>query len=69
MRFAPDGSLDRAVPLPVPCPTGIAIGGEDRGTVFVTTARQPVPLDVLKKAPLSERVFRIPVKEAWPPAG
>ncbi|MBN3726704.1 IclR family transcriptional regulator domain-containing protein [Burkholderia sp. Ac-20379] len=57
MRFAADGNLDQTVPLPVPCPTGIAIGGADGRTVFVTTARQPVPLDVLKKAPLSGRVF------------
>ncbi|KMZ13179.1 gluconolactonase family protein [Candidatus Burkholderia humilis] len=63
MRFAPDGSLDKALPLPVPCPSGIAIGGTDDNTVFVTSARQPVPLDVLKKAPLSGRVFRISIKE------
>jgi IclR family transcriptional regulator, acetate operon repressor len=61
MRFASDGGLDTAIPLPVPCPTGIAIGGADGDTVFVTTARQPVPLDILKKAPLSGRVFCISI--------
>jgi IclR family transcriptional regulator, acetate operon repressor len=63
MRFAADGNLDQTVPLPVPCPTGIAVGGAEGRTVFVTTARQPVPLDVLKKAPLSGRVFTLALKQ------
>ncbi|QGZ65554.1 IclR family transcriptional regulator domain-containing protein [Paraburkholderia acidisoli] len=59
MRFAADGNLDQTVPLPVPCPTGIAVGGVDGKTLFIATARQPVPLDVLKKAPLSGSLFRL----------
>jgi IclR family transcriptional regulator, acetate operon repressor len=62
MHFAADGNLDQTVPLPVPCPTGIAVGGVDGETLFVTTARQPVPLDVLKKAPLSGRLFTLSLK-------
>jgi IclR family transcriptional regulator, acetate operon repressor len=64
MRFAADGSLDQVVPLPVPCPTGVAIGGHNRSVLYVTTARQPVPLDVLKKAPLSGRLFRLSLNRA-----
>jgi IclR family acetate operon transcriptional repressor len=57
MRVAPDGSLDRVVGLPVPCPTGVAIGGAGGKSLFITTARQPVALDALANAPLSGRLL------------
>jgi L-arabinonolactonase len=37
-RFAPDGSLDRTIDLPVKCPTCCAFGGPDLRTMFITTA-------------------------------
>ncbi|GKS89700.1 IclR family transcriptional regulator C-terminal domain-containing protein [Acidovorax sp. SUPP2539] len=61
VRFLPDGSLDRVVALPVPCPTDVELGGADGRRLFITTARQPVPLDVLAKAPLSGRLFEVAV--------
>lgn len=39
-RYAPDGRLDRAVPLPVRYPTMMAFGDEDLGTLYVTSARK-----------------------------
>jgi DNA-binding IclR family transcriptional regulator/sugar lactone lactonase YvrE len=57
VRVAPDGSLDRVVGLPVPCPTDVEIGGENGDQLFITTARQPVALDVLANAPLSGRLL------------
>lgn len=59
VRFAADGHLDRVIPLPVPCPTGVAIGGLKGNTLFVTSARHTVALDILKKAPLSGSLFEI----------
>lgn len=59
VRFLPDGSLDRVAGLPVPCPTDVAIGGAEGRTLFVTTARQPVALDMLANAPLSGRLFAL----------
>lgn len=59
VRFLPDGSLDRVAGLPVPCPTDVAIGGTEGRTLFVTTARQPVALDMLANAPLSGRLFAL----------
>lgn len=59
VHFAEDGNLDQVVPLPVPCPTGVAIGGVSGKTLYVTSARQFVPLDILKKAPLSGSLFEI----------
>jgi len=50
--------LDRVVGLPVPCPTDVALVGE---RLYITTARQPVPLDALDKAPLSGRLLCVAV--------
>lgn len=59
VHFAEDGNLDHVIALPVPCPTGVAIGGIEGKTLYVTSARQFVPLDILKKAPLSGSLFEI----------
>lgn len=56
VRIGPDGNLDRVVGLPVSCPTDLAIV-EDR--LYITTARQSVPLDALDKAPLSGRLLSV----------
>jgi sugar lactone lactonase YvrE len=46
-RFAPDGRLDRTVPVPVSRPTACAFGGGDLRTMYVTTARFRLPPDKL----------------------
>lgn len=58
VRVATDGSLDRMIGLPVPCPTDLAFAGS---RLLITTARQPVPLDALEKAPLSGRLLVVQV--------
>jgi IclR family transcriptional regulator, acetate operon repressor len=58
VRVAPDGSLDRVMGLPVSCPTDVALAGE---RLYITTARQPVALDALEKAPLSGRLLCVQV--------
>jgi sugar lactone lactonase YvrE len=40
VRFAPDGSLDRAVSLPAQNITKLCLGGPDMRTAFVTSARK-----------------------------
>lgn len=59
VRYAPDGAIDRVVPLPVRRPTSIAFGGPDLRTVFVTTARTGLSDGELAAAPLSGRVLVI----------
>lgn len=59
VRFSPDGTQDRLVSLPVPCPSDVAIGGAGGDMLFVTSARQSVSLEVLGNAPLSGRLFCI----------
>lgn len=56
MRFAPDGSVERIVPLPTSQPTKCAFGGEDLMTLFVTTAS--TGLDRGKDG-LAGHVFRV----------
>ena len=36
-RYAPDGTLDRRLPVPVVSPTSVAFGGPDLDTLFVTS--------------------------------
>lgn len=56
VHLGPDGALERVVGLPVPCPTDLCLVDQQ---LFVTTARQPVPLDALEKSPLSGRILRV----------
>jgi len=50
-RYAPDGSLDRIVPLPVDHPSSCAFGGEDLATLYITTARWLLSDDSLSRQP------------------
>jgi sugar lactone lactonase YvrE len=56
-RFAPDGRLDRIVPLPVKNPTACAFGGPDLATLFVTTARQGLDDEELAAEPMAGAVL------------
>ena len=40
IRFAPDGSVDRIIEVPVKQPTSCVFGGPDRKTLFVTSAAE-----------------------------
>lgn len=59
VRYAPDGSVDRVITMPVPRPTSIAFGGPDLQTLFVTTARTGLSAPELAQAPLSGQVLVI----------
>ncbi len=61
MRFLPDGRQDRVVGLPIPCPTGLAFGGKQGQSLYVTSARHSVSLEALTNAPLSGRLFSVHV--------
>lgn len=58
-RFEPDGSLDRVVAMPVPCPSDLGFGGGDGRTLFVASARDAVSRESLDAAPLSGRLFAL----------
>lgn len=42
-RYSPDGTLDEVVELPVTNVTACTFGGEDLGTLYITTSRENVP--------------------------
>jgi len=57
VRFAPDGSMDRVLALPVPSPTAVALGGADGDSLFITSERHALAREALDAAPLSGRLF------------
>lgn len=44
-RYRPDGALDRTVSLPFSNPTKPAFGGDDLGTLYVTSTRMTINID------------------------
>lgn len=59
VRYAPDGSVDRTVELPVPRPTSCAFGGPRLSDLYVTSASTGLARATMDRAPLSGAVFRI----------
>jgi sugar lactone lactonase YvrE len=53
VRYTPAGKVDRTVALPVTNPTCCCFGGEDLGTLYVTTATQRLAPEELAKQPLA----------------
>jgi L-arabinonolactonase len=51
VRYAPDGIVDRVVPLPMTNPTCLAFGGDDLRTLYVTTARFGLTAEQLTREP------------------
>jgi sugar lactone lactonase YvrE len=60
-RFAPDGRLDRFVPLPVSRPTSCAFGASDLGLLFVTSARLGLDAAARAAQPLAGALFALDV--------
>lgn len=57
VRYAPDGKVDSVIDLPVSQPTCVAFGGADLNLLFVTTAREGLSEDNLKRQPLAGSVL------------
>ena len=60
-RYAPDGRLDRSIPLPVTNPTCLAFGGEDLRTLYITTARKFLTPEQLAAEPLAGALLAVDV--------
>lgn len=68
-RWAPDGRLERSIPLPCSNPTAPCFGGADLRTIFVTSLRHDLPPEVLAAKPLSGGVFAVRVDVPGVPVG
>lgn len=61
VRFAPDGSIDRVVEVPVSQVTCPAFGGKDLKTLFITTAAKTLTKEQLAAEKVAGGVFAIEV--------
>jgi sugar lactone lactonase YvrE len=61
VRFRPDGSVDRTIALPVTNPTCVCLGGPERRTLFITTARKFLDASQLEREPLAGSVLAVKV--------
>lgn len=62
VRYAPDGSIDRVVSLPVSRPTSCAFGGPDLTTLYITTARVGLSDAALDRQPMAGSLFALDVQ-------
>lgn len=58
-RYAPDGRVDRVVELPVQRPTSCAFGGPGLDVLYVTSSRQRLTEDDLRRGPLAGGLFAL----------
>ncbi len=59
MRYAPDGRIDGAIPIPAANPTCCCFGGTDIDTLYITTATQRLKPEQLADQPLAGSVFAV----------
>ena len=60
-RYAPDGRLDRVVPLPMSQPTSCAFGGSKLNILFVTSASQRMSPEALAREPFAGAIISLDV--------
>ena len=58
-RYAPDGSVERTVPMPVPNVTSVTFAGPELATLYVTTAREGMTPTQLAAAPEAGGLYRV----------
>jgi len=68
VRIAPDGRIDRVIPLPVSQPTACTFGGRDLHTLYITTARQRLPAAELPRQQAAGDVLAMRVNVPGLPA-
>ena len=61
VRYAPDGRIDRVLPLPVQRPTCCAFGGPDLDLLYITTASQNMSEAEIQAEPLAGALLAIKV--------
>jgi len=59
IRYAPDGGIDREVPIPVQRPTSCTFGGPDLKTLYITSACEGLSRSALERGPLAGALFAL----------
>ena len=59
VRYAPDGQIEREVPMPVEFPTSCAFGGPDLDDLYITSAWTEIRSENRASQPLAGDVFRM----------
>ena len=67
LRFAPNGTVDQVVELPVSRPTHVTFGGPDLRTLYITTARFRLHRDELQAQPIAGALLCVDVDVAGLP--
>ena len=62
VRYAPDGTEDKVVHLPVQRPTSCIIGGENGKTLFITSASIGLEQELKTDQPHAGFVFAVPIE-------
>lgn len=61
VRYAPDGRIDRILPLPVRRPTCSTFGGPDLDLLYITTASQGMSAAEMQAEPLAGALLALRV--------
>lgn len=67
IRYAPDGRIDREIPMPVQRPSSCMFGGPNLSTLYVTSACADLKADELSRGPLAGALFGLDVGVAGLP--
>jgi len=59
VRYQPNGTIDRVIPLPVTNPTCVCFGGDDLKTLYITTASKFLSDDQLNNEPWAGSLLSI----------
>jgi sugar lactone lactonase YvrE len=59
VRYRPDGTVDRVVPMPVTNPTCVCFGGNDLRTLYVTSATKFLSAEQRAAEPLAGSLFAL----------
>jgi L-arabinonolactonase len=59
IRYAPDGTIDQEIPMPVQRPSSCMFGGPDLKTLFITSACAELDWKSLRKGPLAGALFAL----------
>ena len=59
VRYAADGAVTHEIELPLPQPTSCIFGGRDLDVLYITTSRQNMTDEQLRRYPLSGSVFAV----------